>query len=53
MDSWHRIHGMCMFPTEIVTVFVKTMKIHYVLKELSENPYTRMRLRGAVTPFAC
>ena len=37
---------MCENPEEIMTVLIKIMKIHYVLKGVDENPETRIRKKG-------
>ena len=38
---------MCMIPYEIITAFIKTMKVHYVLKGIHENPETRITKKRA------
>ena len=38
---------MCSIPEEIITVFIKTMKIHYVLKGTNGNPETRTTKKGS------
>ena len=40
---------MCENRWAIITVLMKTMKIHYVLKGLNENPAARMRKKGGVS----
>ena len=42
---------MCENPEVILIFFVKTVKIHYILKGLNENPAARMRKKGGVALF--
>ena len=43
---------MCVIPEEIMNVFMKTMKIHYVLKGINENPETRITKKRSRQQFS-